>query len=293
MLLIPGSIMKKYSLVTAILTSLFIITFYSSASPVWSQTALKQNHQKNLTAAGSGVNLGITRLLVEGFVKIHPEIRIDIPGSIGTKGAIAAIADGAITLGLVSQPLKEEEKTQDISVLPYAWVAIVIGVHPTVPDQNITSGELVEIFKGTKTQWKNGKEIIVQARDNSDSGFLVLQNNITGFREAYTESQKDKLWTLYFTDQDANQALAMTPYAIGVTDLGMIATEHLRIKVLPFNGIEPNQKNLQNGTYPLSRQLSFIYREENLPEEARQFLAFVFSEKGRNILKSNGYIPIQ
>jgi phosphate transport system substrate-binding protein len=285
--------MKKYSLVTAILTSLFIITFYSSASPVWSQTALKQNHQKNLTAAGSGVNLGITRLLVEGFVKIHPEIRIDIPGSIGTKGAIAAIADGAITLGLVSQPLKEEEKTQDISVLPYAWVAIVIGVHPTVPDQNITSGELVEIFKGTKTQWKNGEEIIVQARDKSDSGFLVLQNNIPGFREAYTESQKNNLWTLYFTDQDANQALAMTPYAIGVTDLGMIATEHLRIKVLPFNGIEPNQKNLQNGTYPLSRQLSFIYREENLPEEARQFLAFVFSEKGRNILKSNGYIPIQ
>jgi phosphate transport system substrate-binding protein len=285
--------MKKYSLVTAILTSLSIITFYSSASPVWSQTALKQNHQKNLTAAGSGVNLGITRLLVEGFVKIHPKIRIDIPGSIGTKGAIAAIADGAITLGLVSQPLKEEEKTQDISVLPYAWVAIVIGVHPTVPDQNITSGELVEIFKGTKTQWKNGKEIIVQARDKSDSGFLVLQNNIPGFREAYTESQKNNLWTLYFTDQDANQALAMTPYAIGVTDLGMIATEHLRIKVLPFNGIEPNQKNLQNGTYPLSRQLSFIYREENLPEEARQFLAFVFSEKGRNILKSNGYIPIQ
>lgn len=285
--------MKKYSLVTAILTSLSIITFYSSASPVWSQTALKQNHQKNLTAAGSGVNLGITRLLVEGFVKIHPKIRIDIPGSIGTKGAIAAIADGAITLGLVSQPLKEEEKTQDISVLPYAWVAIVIGVHPTVPDQNITSGELVEIFKGTKTQWKNGEEIIVQARDKSDSGFLVLQNNIPGFREAYTESQKNNLWTLYFTDQDANQALAMTPYAIGVTDLGMIATEHLRIKVLPFNGIEPNQKNLQNGTYPLSRQLSFIYREENLPEEARQFLAFVFSEKGRNILKSNGYIPIQ
>jgi phosphate transport system substrate-binding protein len=285
--------MKKYSLVTAILTSLSIITFYSSASPVWSQTALKQNHQKNLTAAGSGVNLGITRLLVEGFVKIHPKIRIDIPGSIGTKGAIAAIADGAITLGLVSQPLKEEEKTQDISVLPYAWVAIVIGVHPTVPDQNITSGELVEIFKGTKTQWKNGEEIIVQARDKSDSGFLVLQNNIPGFREAYTESQKNNLWTLYFTDQDANQALAMTPYAIGVTDLGMIATEHLRIKVLPFNGIEPNQKNLQDGTYPLSRQLSFIYREENLPEEARQFLAFVFSEKGRNILKSNGYIPIQ
>ncbi|MGB3223097.1 MAG: substrate-binding domain-containing protein [Desulforhopalus sp.] len=285
--------MKKHSLITALFTSLFIIAFCSSALPVWSQTGIKQNHPKKLTIAGSGVNLGITRLLAEGFVKNHPDIKIIIPGSIGTKGAIAAIVDGAINLGLVSQPLKEEEKAQGIVVLPYAQVAIVIGTHPTVPDQNMTSKDLVEIFKGTKTRWKNGREIIVQAREKSDSGFLVLQKNIPGFREVYLESLKDKRWTLYFTDQDANQALATTPYAFGVTDLGMIATEHLPIKILKLNGIEPSSKNVLNATYPLSRQLSFIYREENLPEEARKFLIFVFSDEGSNILKSNGYITVQ
>jgi phosphate transport system substrate-binding protein len=284
--------MKKHSLITALFTSL-LIAFYFSASPVYSQTATKNNQQKKLIIAGSGVNLGITRLLAEGFVKNHPDIKIDVPGSIGTKGAIAAIADGAITIGLVSQPLKEEEKEQGIVVLPYAQVAIVIGAHPTVPDQNITSEELVEIFTGSKKQWKNGSEIIVQAREKSDSGLLVLQNNITGFKEAYLESLEDKRWTLHFTDQESNQALATTPYAIGVTDLGMIATEHLSIKALKLNGIEPNPKNVLNGTYPLSRQLSFIYREENLPEEARDFFSFVFSDEGRNILESNGYIPVQ
>jgi phosphate transport system substrate-binding protein len=283
----------KHSLITAIFTSLFTIAFCSSAPPVWSQTGIKQNHQKKLIVAGSGANLGITRLLVEGFAKNHPYIKIDVPGSIGSKGAIAAITDGAISLGLVSQPLKEEEKAQGIVVLPYAQVAIVIGAHPTVPDQNITSEELVEIFKGTKNQWKNGREIIVQARERSDSGFLVLQNNISGFREAYLESLQDKRWTLYFTDQDANQALATTPYAIGVTDLGMIASEHLPIKVLKLNGIEPNSKNVSNGTYPLSRQLSFIYREENLSEEAKDFFVFVLSDEGSNILKPYGYIPVQ
>ena len=150
-------------------------------------------------------------------------------------------------------------------------MAIVIGAHPTVPDQNITSEELVEIFKGTKTKWKNGREIIVQAREKSDSGLLVLQKNLPGMSEAYLVSLQDHRWPLYFTDQDANQALATTPYAIGVTDLGMIATEHLQIKVLKLNGIEPSPKNVLNGTYPLSRQLSFIYREENLPEEAEEF----------------------
>lgn len=285
--------MKNHSLITALLTSLSLIALYFSTPPAWSQPAAKQKHQKKLTVAGSGVNLGITRLLAKGFVKRHPDIKIDIPGSIGTKGATAAIADGAISLGLVSQPLKEEEKAQGIVILPYAQVAIVIGVHPTVPDQSITSEELIEIFKGTKTQWKNGREIIVQSREKSDSGILVLQKNIPGFREAYLESLKDKRWSLYFTDQDANQALATTPYAIGVTDLGMIATEHLQIKALKLNGIEPSSKNLSNGTYPLSRHLSFIYREENLPEGARDFFTFVFSDEGRNILKSNGYIPLQ
>lgn len=285
--------MKKHSLITALFTLLFIITFYFSALPAWAKTATKQNHQKKLIVAGSGVNLGITRLLAKGFVKKNPDIKIDVPGSIGTKGAIAAISDGAINIGLVSQPLKEEEKAQGIVALPYAQVAIAIGVHPTVPDQNITPEEFVEIFKGTKTQWKNGREIIVQARERSDSGFMVLQKNIPGFREAYLESLKDKRWTLYFTDQDANQGLATTPYSIGVTDLGMIKTEHLPIKVLKFNGIEPNPKNVLTGTYPLSRQLSFIYREENLPEEAKKFLGFVFSDEGSNILKSNEYIPVQ
>lgn len=285
--------MKKHSFITALFMSLFTIAFCSLAPPVWSQTATKQKHQKKLTVAGSGANLGITRLLVEGFVKNHPDIQIDVPGSIGTKGAIAAIADGAIALGLTSQPLKEEEKAQGIVVLPYGQVAIVIAAHPTVPDQNITSEELVEIFKGTKTRWKNGREIIVQARERSDSGFLVLQKNIPGLREVYLESLEEKRWTLYFTDQDANQALAMTPYAIGVTDLGMIATEHLPIKILKLNGIEPSFENVLNATYPLSRQLSFIYREENLPEEAREFLAFVYSVEGSNILKSHQYIPVR
>lgn len=282
--------MKRIVLVTVLLVTAI---FFSLGFSDWLQSASQPTGQIKMTAAGSGANLSVTRLLAEAFGKDHPQITINVPGSIGSKGAIKAVADGAITFGLISRPLKAEEKALGITARPYARVAIVIGAHPTVPDQNINSQELIEIFKGTKTRWKNGKEIIVQAREKSDSGFLVLENNIPGFKEAYEESQKANRWTLYFTDQDANQALAMTPDAIGVTDLGMITTEHLRINVLKLNEIEPTPENLLNATYPLSRQLSFIYREGDLSEEAKAFLDFVFSEEGRSILKSNGYLPVQ
>lgn len=83
--------------------------------------------------AGSGVNLTITRLLVDAFIKEHPQIAIEIPGSIGTRGAIKAVADKAITLGLISRSLKEEEKLLGITAVPYAQVAIVIAAHPQYP----------------------------------------------------------------------------------------------------------------------------------------------------------------
>ena len=166
-------------------------------------------------------------------------------------------------------------------------------MHPSVKDDGITTEQLIDMFKGTRTQWQDGNQIIVQAREKSDSGFLVLENTLPGFKEVYAESHEAKRWTLYFNDQAANQALATVPYAIGVTDLGMIATEQLPIKVLQLNGVRPDPDKVLDGSYPLSRQLWFVYRTEGLPAEAQAFLAFVASPAGREILQAKGYLPVQ
>lgn len=274
-------------------TTLLALALLCCSPPAWSEDTPGRTHPVTLTAAGSGVNLGITRLLAKAFAKQHPEITVDVPGSIGTRGAIKAVADGAIPLGLASRSLRGEEKTLGIVQLPYARVAIVVGAHADVPEDTITSRELIQVFKGTKSRWKNGNTIIVQAREKSDSGFLVLKNAIPGFKEAYVESHQARRWTLYFTDQDANSALCETPDAIGVTDLGMIATEHLNIKVLKLDGIAPDPENVMDGTYPLSRQLSFIYRPDTLSSQAQLFLDFTATEIGRTVLQTNGYIPLR
>jgi phosphate transport system substrate-binding protein len=245
-----------------------------------------------LTAGGSGVNLGITRLLAEAFAERQPGIVIEVPGSIGTKGAIKAAAGGAITFGLVSRSLSKEELALGLKEAPYARVPIVIAAHPGVKEKGVTSQELVEIYQGKRSRWKDGREIIVFSREKWDSGFQMLQQEIPGFNEAYLESYEKKRWTLHYTDQDANEAISKTPGAIGVTDLGMISTEHLNLRVLELNGILPSPENLQSGAYPLGRVLSFVYREESLPQGAKTFLEFVRSDTGRKILKSNGYLPL-
>lgn len=251
----------------------------------------KQN-TVSMTAAGSGVNLGITSLLAKAFMAHHPNVEIKVPGSIGTKGAITAMKDNAITFGLISRPLKDNEQSPEIKALAYARTPIVIAVNPSVKDDNITSEELVAVYDGTKTKWADGNEIIVQSREAFDSGFSAIEKVVLGFKEACDESRKKERWATYFTDQDANQALANTPYAIGVTDVGMIATEKLGIKPLKLNQVEPNLENIRVGAYPLDRTLSLLYSPKNLPPEGQAFLDFIFSAEGKEILKSHGYLAL-
>jgi phosphate transport system substrate-binding protein len=280
--------MKKLNRVTMLIS---LATTCSLNSLAWSQASQQQQAPLHFTAAGSGVNLGITRLLAKAFMNDHPQITIEVPGSIGSKGAIKATAEGAIAIGLISRSLNEEENNLGLVVQPYARVPIVVGAHPSVMDEEITFQELIDIYKGTKTRWKDGNEIIVQAREQSDSGFLVLEKEIPGFKDAYRESHTARRWAVYFTDQDANRALSTIPYAIGISDLGMITTEQLNIKILKINGCLPSAENLLSGQYPLGRNLLFLYREENLPAEAKAFMDFVRSGEGGNILRSNGYLP--
>lgn len=245
-----------------------------------------------IIAGGSGVNLGITKVLAEAFKAKHPKIEITVPGSIGTKGAITAIKDKAITFGLISRPLKEKEQSPDYVTEAYARTAIVLAVHPTVHDDAVTSADVVAIYKGTKTKWGDGSEIIVQSREAFDSGFMVLEERIPGFKEACDESRAAERWATYFTDQEANQALAKTPHAIGVTDLGMMVTEHLDVKPLTLDGVSPNVETITEGSYPLSRTLFLLYRPQNLSAEARAFKDFIFSREGAALLKANGYQPL-
>lgn len=244
-----------------------------------------------LVFAGSGTNLAITQLLAEAFRQRHPELTIEVPASIGSAGGIRAAAEGAVALGLVSRPLKPQEQALGLAALPYARTAVVIGVHPTVAEDAITFADLINIYQGVKTRWRDGREIIVLTREPSDSSIEVLERSIPGFKEVFDESHKAKRWTILFKDQEMNQALATKPYAIGLSDLGAISAERLSIKALKVNGVLPTPDDIHSGRYPLVKTLSFVFRPDKIPPEAQAFIEFVRSPVEEQILLSHGYLP--
>jgi phosphate transport system substrate-binding protein len=244
-----------------------------------------------LVVAGSGANLDITRRLADEFRRIRPDIRIDVPSSIGSGGATKAVAEGAVGLGLISRALRENESRLGLTALSYARSVVVIGAHSGVADDGLTSAEMVAIYQGTKDRWRDGRDIVVLTREPGDSTVEVLEREIPGFKGVYAESQRARRWLTLFTDQDMNRAIAGSPYAMGFSQLGDIAIEKLPIKVLKLDGVTPSVESAQSGKYPLVKTLSFVFVKDRLRPEAKAFIEFARSKKAHSILRAQGFLP--
>jgi len=239
--------------------------------------------------AGSGTNLPLTRLLAKAFMKKYPSIRLVVPESIGSTGGIRAVQKGKISLGLASRPLRDKEKGWKLTLRPYARTIVVFAVHPSVPEENITTEEVLAIYSGKKRKWRNGERIFVISREKGDSGAGLLAKQLAGFGEIIERAWKSGIWRIEYRDYENNESIQRLKNAIGWSDLA--ATAKFKIKPLKFNGIEPTPQNLDPKKYPLYKTLNFVYQEP-LNKVLENFLAFVKSSEGASIMVENGYIHI-
>lgn len=246
---------------------------------------------KELVIAGSGANIQIIRKLAQAYQLKHPDAKIEIPNTIGSTGAISGVSKGEIELGLISRDLHQWERSPALRLVPYGIVGLIIGVHPTVPDNNITYQDYVNIIKGQKTKWLDGNDIVVLIREKGDSTTMVAEEQMPGLMEANDEAIKKGRWKMFTSDPRMEEALQNTPYGLGFTNTGSLLMNNQYIKPLRINGVEPTIANIKNGSYKLVKVNSFVYREP-LTKRAASFINFVFTPEGRKILAENGYIPL-
>lgn len=258
-------------------------------SPQSQQVHLASSEQKRdkLIIAGSGSNLAVTKKLLAAFQE-EQQMNIEIPGSIGSGGAISGVANGSIDLGLTSRPLAEIEKAGGLKEIPYARSGIGVAVGPDVPDDNISYEDLVEIYKGNKTTWSNGASIVVFVMYEKDSTNEVVMREIPDFKAVLLDSLRFHRWQVFYNQQAQEQALTKVPHSLGFINMPA-ALEG--IKVLKVNGITASRENVLDSSYKLCKTLNFVYREPIDPQ-MRTFIDFTFSHQGKNILLGYECIPL-
>ena len=276
--------------------SLFLTLFFTACTINNDNTmdtalSLKTKATMPFVIAGSGTNLPVTAKLAEGYYK-KTGIKIDIPGSIGSDGAINAVKSNNLELGLLSKPLTSDERGEGLKEIPYARVAVIFATHSNTSESSISDSDIIEIIKGSKRTWMDGTKIHVFLRQNNDSCNRILYQVIPGYQEAATEAYRQKHWEIIYRDSDMSDAVKENKGAFGVTVSTEIAKDGTKTKALQYKGISPTNENIRNGLYPLTEEISFIYKEP-LSNRAAGFLDYVFSEEGQNILEKWGSIPIR
>ena len=80
------------------------------------------------------------------------------------------------------------------------------------------------------------------------------------------------------------------PFAIGYISLGSLNDE---VKAVKVDGVEATPENINKGDYKIARPFMLAYHEANLSDVAKDFLTFIMSKDGQEIVKEDGCIPIE
>ncbi|WP_422891087.1 PstS family phosphate ABC transporter substrate-binding protein [Nannocystis pusilla] len=244
-----------------------------------------------LHLAGSGSNIPLTRALADAFVARSPDAHIVVFESIGSSGGVMAVYDDVVDLGLISRPLSEREALVGVDAIPYARVPVVVAVNLSVPDTAITTDELADIFAGRKTRWSDGAPITVLQRERGDSGHVAVAKALPAFAAADEAAYREHRWRVVLHDRAMQEALAITPGAVGLLDVGAISLQRLPLRALELDGYGPSEASVQSGRYPFSKDLAFAALEA--PSGlAAEFIRFAHSDEGRALMKAHGYIPL-
>lgn len=245
-----------------------------------------------VNTAGSTTVLPIVQAAAEIFMSENPKINISVRGggsSIGIKSAI----NQTIDIGNSSRRIAEQEadlidaKKTNLIETAIARDAISIVVHKSNPVNDLTLEQLKGIYSGVITNWQevggSKQKIVVVSRDFSSGSFLV-------FNEVVLDSIYVKENSMRLASNNAVATMVgYTPGAIGYIGLGYVND---KLKTLAVNGVYPNPETVLNNQYKLSRLL-YMYTSENPRQAAQDFIDFILSEKGQQIVEEQGYVRIR
>ena len=227
-----------------------------------------------------------------------PAEEIDIPVASGGSGdGPKSVLDGTADFGMLARAVKDSEKeAMGAGYTEYmvASDALTVSVNKANPIcavmDDIDTDTLRKVFAGEIAYWDEldssleHKEIVVVIRDLTGGAAEVFEKQVMqGTPITENAIQTPSMGALA-------AKIAENEYAIGYAGYGVYNQNLDKLVAFKFNGVEPTEENILNGSYTIQRPVLFcINRELDAAEAA--FVDYIFSDTGRAIVEENGYIP--
>jgi phosphate transport system substrate-binding protein len=255
-------------------------------------SAQGQTGEKIVIDGSTGV-MPLAAALAKAFAQQQPGVTIELGTGLGTKARLQALMEGKIDLALASHGLDVGDITrQGMAVHEVARVAVVFGVHLSVPLTGLTEQQICDVYAGKLSNWKaaGGPELEIAPRTRPDSEVdaEIVRSGVKCLKDL---RMSDAVKLMPRAGDMAND-LASTAGAIGMTTMTVVEQSQGKVRALWLNGVAPNADNVERKAYPLVRESFFVVRAPATPALAR-FMEFVRSPAGHKVISDNGALPVR
>ncbi|VBB06384.1 Hypothetical protein LUCI_1615 [Lucifera butyrica] len=280
----------KFKQVLAI--SLMLVTVAAVAGCGGGGTQKANEGQKtqisgNITASGSTALQPLAEKAAQQFGQKNPNAKVIVQGG-GSGTGLTQVAQGAVQIG--DSDIFAEEKSginagelvdHKVCVVGFATV-----VNKKVTIDNLTHQQLLDIFTGKITNWKEvgGPDLkitIVNRPASSGTRATFKKYALKGAEEATGIGlQSDASGTVLKT-------VAETDGAVSYLALSYVNDS---VKALKLDGVEPTVANITSGKYPIW-SYEHMYTKGQPTGLTKDFLDYMGSDDVKPLIKQLGYIP--
>ena len=230
--------------------------------------------------------------LIAEYRKEHPTVVFDTEYK-GTTYGMGALMVERCDIAAASRPVSTNElqlaKDRDIAFNDYVIGAysVAVIVNAGSPIGNLTRDQVRDIFTGAVINWKEvggpDAPIHLCSRDEISGTHL-------GFRELAMENKPYALGLKAFTNYlGIIQKVAQDANGIGYASIDLVSKDG--VKAVSIGGVAPTIASVNGGQYPYARVLHLYTDTMKESPPTRDFVQFVQSKRGQEILTLVGFVP--
>ena len=281
--------------------------------------AAPPDYERQPGVAGKAVSVGsdtmanMMEFWAEQFEVLYPQASIEVDAT-GSSTAPPALAEGAATLGAMSRAMKpseirafERKYGYPPTVLRVALDAIAIFVERQNTLPGLTLEQVDAIFSSTRfcgskyniTAWK---QLGIEKSNGHNNIRLYGRNSVSGTYGSFKVAalcNGDFKNTVNEQPGSASVVLSVAS-SHGAMGYAAVGYKTAGVRALPIGEtkdklVSLTVENVRSERYPFSRYVYLIVNKppgEEMPTLEREFLRFVLSRQGQDMVTRDGCFPI-
>ncbi len=267
----------------------------------------------NVNSVGSDTMNNLMTLWSEAFVKIYPNIRVQVEGK-GSSTAPPALIAGTAQFGPMSRAMRATEIDQFEAKYGYkptqirtAFDALAVYVHKDNPLEELTLAQVDGVFSKTRrlggktaATWGDlgltgdwaSRPISLYGR-NSASGTYGFFKEVALGNGDYRDTVKEQPGSASVV-----QGVTEDRYGVGYSGIGYRTSGVRAVPLIGRDGgavSDGSYQDVKSGKYPLARFLYlYINKSPGKPLDplVREFMRLVLSREGQEVVLKDGYLPL-